>query len=97
MRPLSHPTPSNGNREIAELTGWEISYTFLFMVLSPSAQSLIEEIEAFRLKSGMSATAFGVQALNDGRLIPNLIRGRSLGTKTVDRIRAFISSNGIEA
>ncbi len=56
-----------------------------------TAKTLLEEIEAFRAETGMSATAFGTKSLNDGGFIADLRRGaRSPSLKTVDRIRAFM-------
>jgi hypothetical protein len=69
------------------------------MVTHPAVQSLVDEIEAFRSQKRMSATAFGVQALNDGRLVPDLVSGgRHPSDRTKDRIRAFIAAHqGIES
>ena len=68
------------------------------MAIHPVVQSLIEEIEAFRAKTGMSVTAFGAQSVNDGGLIPDLVNGeRQPSLKTMDRIRAFMLQHGVDA
>jgi hypothetical protein len=61
------------------------------MVIHPVIRSLIDEIDAFRTKSGMSATAFGTDCLNDPNFIPDLRRrGRLPSVATMDKVRAFI-------
>ncbi len=68
------------------------------MVIHPVVQSLIDEIEAFRARTGMSATAFGTQSLNDGGFIADLVSGeRHPSLKTMDRVRNFIASQSEEA
>ncbi len=59
----------------------------------PSVRSLLQEIDAFRAETGMSATAFGEKSLNDGGFLRGLAkRGRSPGLETVERVRNFMSS-----
>lgn len=60
------------------------------MKLHPAAQALVDEIEAFRERSGLSVTAFGKQALNDEGFLHALKRGRWPRPETVDRVRAFM-------
>lgn len=51
---------------------------------------LLDEIEAFLKASGMSATAFGTQALNDPAFVQDLRDGRDPKLSTADRIREFM-------
>ncbi|MGY3535382.1 hypothetical protein [Bradyrhizobium sp. USDA 4452] len=68
------------------------------MVIHPAIQSLIDEIEEFRAKTGMSVTAFGTGALGDSNFIPDILRGGRLPSlKTMDRVRAFMSARNMEA
>lgn len=55
--------------------------------MTETAKKLIEEIEAFCRKAGISETAFGRNAVKDPNLLRDLRNGRSLGMATVDRIR----------
>lgn len=54
-------------------------------------QDLIERIETFRSEVGLSVTDFGIQAVNDRRLIPDLREGRELRRATRHRIEQFIA------
>ena len=61
------------------------------MVIHPAVQSLIDEIDAFRSRTHMSATEFGRASLNDTNFIPNLLRkGRRPSLVTVDKVREFM-------
>jgi hypothetical protein len=60
------------------------------MVIHPVIRSLIEEIDAFRAKAGMSATAFGTLSLGDSNFIPDLHRGRMPSLATMDKVHSFI-------
>jgi phosphopantothenoylcysteine decarboxylase/phosphopantothenate--cysteine ligase len=55
-----------------------------------SEQTLLEEIEAFLARSKLTATKFGLAAVNDGHLVANLRRGHSVTLRTADRVRAYI-------
>jgi phosphopantothenoylcysteine decarboxylase / phosphopantothenate---cysteine ligase len=58
--------------------------------MRPLARDLLAEIEAFLADSGLTATKFGLAAVNDGHLVANLRRGHSVTLKTADRVRAFM-------
>ena len=60
-----------------------------------SARDLLEEIEAFLLSSGLSATAFGREVSNDNHLVHRLRRGHSVTSKTIDACRTFMYSNKV--
>lgn len=55
--------------------------------MTETAKKLIEEIEAFCRKTGVSETAFGRNAINDPNLLRDLRNGRSIGMSLLDRIR----------
>lgn len=58
--------------------------------LHPSIQSLVTEIETFRERNQLNATAFGIQAVNDGKFLADLRQGRIPSLTTIDRVRAFM-------
>jgi hypothetical protein len=61
------------------------------MAIHPEIKSLLDEIDAFRTRTGMSVTAFGLRALNDPGLIAGLRRrGRHPSDPTKDKVRAFM-------
>ncbi len=68
-----------------------INTIMLPLVMSEHDQ-IVEEIERFIARTGMTPTAFGKLAVNNGRLVGDLRRGRDIRLSTVERIRAFIRS-----
>jgi phosphopantothenoylcysteine decarboxylase/phosphopantothenate--cysteine ligase len=58
--------------------------------MSGAAKSLLAEIEAFLARSGVTATKFGLAAVNDGHLVKNLRAGSSVTLKTADKVRAYM-------
>ena len=54
-------------------------------------EDLLNEIETFLTDTGMSATRFGDEAINDRALVMRLRAGRDLKLATVDKIRAFMA------
>ena len=61
------------------------------MGMDATRKALLAEIEAFLARSGLTATKFGVAAVNDGHLVANLRKGNSVTLKTVDRVRAYMA------
>lgn len=59
-------------------------------VMIDTAQSLLSEIEVFLASNGMTATAFGAEALNDGHFVRDLRAGKDIRASTIDRVREFI-------
>jgi hypothetical protein len=51
------------------------------------------EIDAFRARTGMSATAFGTLSLNDPKFVSDLHKGRTPSLSTMDRVKAFMQAN----
>jgi hypothetical protein len=60
--------------------------------MDPYCAALLREIEAFLVESGMSATAFGDRAVNDGRLVSRLRISGNVTSRTTHRIRQFIAA-----
>jgi phosphopantothenoylcysteine decarboxylase/phosphopantothenate--cysteine ligase len=59
--------------------------------MSGIGEGLLAEIEAFLATCGMTATKFGVAAVNDGHLVANLRRGNSVTLKTADKVRVYMA------
>lgn len=51
---------------------------------------LLERIEAFRVREGMSESAFGLKVVNDSKLVSNLRRGRAT-LATIERVEQFLA------
>ncbi len=56
-----------------------------------TTRDLLIDIEAFLAECGVSATKFGLAAVNDGHLIKNLRSGASVTLKTADKVRAYMA------
>jgi len=56
-----------------------------------TAAIFLAEIEAHLLKTKLSATTFGVQAVNDRNLVHDLRRGRVVNLDLYDKIKAFMA------
>lgn len=54
-------------------------------------QPLIAEIERYCANAGITSTKFGVEAVNDGALVPDLKGGRELRPSTLHRIRQYMA------
>lgn len=52
---------------------------------------LREQIEAFLERTGMAPSRFGLDAMGDGALLPQLKAGRSLSLKNAERVVRFMS------
>jgi phosphopantothenoylcysteine decarboxylase/phosphopantothenate--cysteine ligase len=59
--------------------------------MNSAAKTLLAEIDVFLAWSGLTPTKFGIAAVNDGHLVANLRRGRSVTLKTADRVRAYMT------
>lgn len=55
-------------------------------------QALIDQIDAFLIRSGMTASEFGQSALNDRNFVGDLRKGRMPRIDLVDRVHGFIRS-----
>jgi len=56
-------------------------------------QQLIREIEVYCRRSAMAESTFGRQAINDGKFVSRLRKGKGVTIKTVDRVRSYIRQN----
>lgn len=54
---------------------------------------LMTRIRRYLARTGMAQTVFGRAAINDPRLIDDLLNGRQPGPRTVARIDAFIAAH----
>ena len=59
-----------------------------------STDILLAEIEAFIVRTGMTPTEFGVQALRDPAFMIRLRAGSDVRLRTADKVRAFMASHG---
>ena len=63
------------------------------MIIHPTVRSLMCEIDAFRERTGISATAFGTLSLNDPKFVSDLHKGRTPSLSTLDKVKAFMQAN----
>lgn len=64
--------------------------------MSTPAQTFIDEIDAFLKSSGMTASAFGRQAVNDPNFVGDIRKGRMPNLGLVARVQKFIEANSDE-
>lgn len=55
-----------------------------------STRDLIEEVDAFLQRTGMTQTAFGLRVLNDASFVRRLRQGLDVRLSTVERLRSFM-------
>lgn len=53
---------------------------------------LCRRVETFLKRSGMTATRFGREAVNDPRFVFDLREGRQVGPQIAGRVAAFLSA-----
>lgn len=58
-----------------------------------NAQQLLQEISDYCRTTGLAESTFGRRAVNDGKLANRLRNGGRITTDTLERIRAFMTSN----
>ena len=58
----------------------------------PTIKSLLDEIQAFRDRTGLNPTRFGQLAVNDGNFIRAIRSGRTPSLQTLDRVRKFMKT-----
>jgi hypothetical protein len=61
------------------------------------SEQFAADVDAFLASSGMTATAFGKEAIGDPSFVTDLKRGRSPGLGSVDRVYEFIRARTQEA
>lgn len=57
-----------------------------------TVESFREEVEDFLRRSGMSATAFGKEAVGDPSFVPDLREGRAPSLRLVEKVSKYISA-----
>jgi sulfate adenylyltransferase subunit 2 len=62
--------------------------------MDPIAKTFLAEIEQFLATSATDATSLGKQALGDPSFVFDLRKGRSPSTRTIEKLRSWISANG---
>jgi phosphopantothenoylcysteine decarboxylase/phosphopantothenate--cysteine ligase len=60
-----------------------------------TVKGLLGEIEGFLAQFQVTASKFGVAAVNDGHLVAKLRKGSSVTLKTADRVRAYIAGERV--
>lgn len=66
--------------------------------MSTSTREIVlSEIEQYLSQRGVSATAFGREALGDHRFVFRLRSGAGITDRTIDRVRAFMAEDAQEA
>lgn len=58
--------------------------------LHPDVVKLLEEIDAYRARHGISRTRFGILVANDGHFLPRLMSGRLPRLTTIDEVHTFM-------
>ena len=61
--------------------------------MTDSQSQFLAEVEAFLAKNEMKPTVLGRSALNDGKFVFDLRRGRACSLNTVDRVRRFMAEH----
>lgn len=59
--------------------------------LHPTAQQLLDEIEAYCKLTSTDRTTFGLEAVNDGHFIARMEQGRIPKIPTMDKIRTYMA------
>jgi hypothetical protein len=60
-------------------------------------EEFLREIERFLADRDMSPTRFGLLALNDREFVRRLRRGSDVRTRTIEKVRQFMSSEKSKA
>ena len=60
---------------------------------SARMEQFISEIHSYCARAGMSASAFGLAAMNDHKFVGRLEAGGQCLPRTMQRVRAFMESN----
>jgi hypothetical protein len=58
---------------------------------------LLDSISEFCRRAGMAESTFGRRAVNDGKFVARLRDGARITPETLERVSAFLSSQGVEA
>jgi tRNA-dihydrouridine synthase len=55
--------------------------------------AVVTRVRRYLARTGMAQTVFGRAAINDPRLVDDLINGRQPGPRTIARIDSFIATH----
>jgi hypothetical protein len=61
-----------------------------------TGKTFLSEVEAFLTRTGMKATAFGLDCVNDPNLVHDLRVGRMPSLRLVEKVSAFIEAHDTE-
>ena len=59
--------------------------------IHPTAQQLLDEIEAYCKLTATDRTHFGLESVNDGHFIRRMEEGRIPKIPTIDKVRLFMT------
>lgn len=62
------------------------------VVLMTSREKLLQEIEAFLVRTGMTQTSFGRDSIRDPAIVADIRKGKNPRLDTADKLRAFMAS-----
>ena len=62
------------------------------ILMTEEIRSLLAEIERYTAATGIAETPFGRLAVNDGKFVGRLRRGRRCWPETIEKARDFIAS-----
>src|SRR5262245_1904950 len=65
--------------------------------MAQAAVGLLDSISEFCRRAGMAESTFGRRAVNDGKFVARLRDGARITPETLERVSAFLSSQGVEA
>jgi hypothetical protein len=65
--------------------------------MAQAAIGLLDSISEFCRRAGMAESTFGRRAVNDGKFVSRLRDGARITPETLERVSAFLGSQGVEA
>jgi hypothetical protein len=65
--------------------------------MTQAAVGLLDSISEFCRRAGMAESTFGRRAVNDGKFVSRLRDGARITPETLERVSAFLNSQGVEA
>ena len=65
--------------------------------MTHAAVGLLDSISEFCRRAGMAESTFGRRAVNDGKFVSRLRDGARITPETLERVSAFLTSQGVEA
>src|SRR5262249_12059245 len=65
--------------------------------MAHAAVGLLDSISEFCRRAGMAESTFGRRAVNDGKFVSRLRDGARITPETLERVSAFLTTQGVEA